>query len=242
MRITASTHPGCRHEENQDFYRAGKLTDDTYWIVLCDGMGGISSGGRASEMAAEFLQESIQKQIPDLLSNEEIKQFLLDSAKRCNTLILEESQNAKKPVTMGTTLVMIVVRTNLAHIVHAGDSRAYILQRNTFKQITHDHSIVQELLDSGKITEEQAYNHPNKNIITSALGVDVETRIDYNEQKVNKGDILLACSDGLTNMIKDNEITGIIKETEFYKCAEQLVQKAVEAGGYDNITAVVLEA
>ena len=173
----------------------------------------------------------------------EIKEFMLDIAKQCNDMILAHSQKAEHHMTMGTTLVMIIVRGNTAHIVHAGDSRVYLLQKNGIRQITQDHSIVQELLDSGKITIEQAYNHPNKNIITSALGVDIETRLDYNELKqLAKGDILVACSDGLSNMLKDNEIMAIIRENDFYKCADRLIENAVKAGGYDNVTAVVLSS
>ena len=242
MRITANTHPGCRHEENQDHYRAGRLIDDTYWIVLCDGMGGASAGGQASELAVDFLSENIKKHLPDLMSDDDIKNFLLDYAERCNTMILEESQEPDRHVTMGTTVVIAVIRGSAAHIVHAGDSRAYLLQKNNLKQITKDHSIVQELLDCGKITEEQAQNHPNKNIITSALGVDANTKIDYNDVKLGKGEMLLACTDGLSNMISDTDIAVIINNVDFYSAAERLVEKAVEAGGYDNVTAIVLEA
>lgn len=240
--MTAATHPGCRHDENQDHYRAGRLADDTHWLVLCDGMGGAASGGVASEMAVDFLSGQIEKRLPDLLADDEIEPFILDAARRCNALILDESRRGDMPVTMGTTVVAAVIRNNLCHIVHAGDSRIYLLQKNSLKQLTRDHSIVQELLDSGKIDEEQAYSHPNKNIITSALGIDTAIRIDANDQKLTKGDVLLACSDGLSNMIKDNEIARIIKDTAFFATADTLVQAAVEAGGYDNITAIVLEA
>lgn len=242
MKITSATHPGCRHEENQDYYRAGRLADDTHWLVLCDGMGGASSGGVASEMAVGFLSESIEKRLPDLLTAEDVKGFLKDAALRCNALILEESRRGQTPVTMGTTMVTAVIRAGMCHVVHAGDSRLYLLQKGNLKLLTHDHSIVQELLDSGKITEEQAYVHPNKNIITSALGVDESIRIDYNEHKLAKGDMLLACSDGLSNMVRDGDLVRILKETSFFDIADQLVKQAVEAGGYDNITAIVMEA
>lgn len=241
MKITAATHPGCIHDENQDHYRAGRLADDTYWMVLCDGMGGGSAGGLASELTVGFLSDSIQKYLPDLLAPEDIKVFLQESASRSNELVLEESRRAVTPSAMGTTLVLAVVRGSMAYIVHAGDSRMYLLQRGAIRQLTHDHSYVQELIDNGKLTPDQAFTHPNKNIITSAIGVDISTRIDYNEKKLSKGDMLLACSDGLSNMLKDSDIASILKETDFYSTADVLVQKAVDAGGYDNITAIVLE-
>lgn len=239
--MIAYTHPGCRHGENQDHYRAGRLADDTHWMVLCDGMGGAASGGEASGMAVAFLAEHIERRMPDLLGEQEVKRFLQELAGRCNRLILEQGNSQAQPVTMGTTLVMAVVRGGLAQMIHAGDSRAYVMQKGILRQITHDHSVVQELLDCGKITPEQAYNHPNKNIITSALGVDVYTKIDYNEVRLGKGDLLLLCSDGLTNMLKDAEIAHILRETEFFHIAARLVERAVEAGGYDNITTVALE-
>ena len=241
MRLIANTHPGCKLEENQDHYRGGRLAGDTHWMVLCDGMGGTDSGGEASRMAVAFLAENIERKIPDLSDEEEIKNFLLECASRCSRLILERGENQDHPVVMGTTLVMAVVRGGLAQIVHAGDSRAYVLQKGNLRQVTHDHSVVQELLDSGKITPEQAANHPNKNIITSALGVDAFAKTDYNEIRLGKGDMLLLCSDGLTNMIKDTEIAWILRETEFYHITTRLIERAVEAGGYDNITAAVLE-
>lgn len=243
MKITASTDLGCKHTENQDFYRAGRLSDDSYWIVLCDGMGGVAEGGRASRMAGEFMQREIEQKVPDLLTPQAIKEFLLQSARRCNDLIYQAShESGTSKITMGTTIVAAIVRDGLAQLIHAGDSRAYIVQRTGIKQLTKDHSIVQELLDSGRITAEQAANHPNKNIITSALGVDTETRIDYDEHKFTKGDVLILCSDGLSNMLSDARLYEIVTDNEFYRIADKLVQSAVQAGGYDNITAVVLGA
>ena len=242
MKITASTDLGCKHTENQDFYRAGRLADDTYWIVLCDGMGGVTDGGTASRMAGEYLQEQIQKNVVDLPTPESVKDFMLDAVRRCNRKIYAFSQEGETAITMGTTVVMALVRQNLAQIVHAGDSRAYLVSRGTVKLLTKDHSIVQELLDDGKITPEQALNHPNKNIITSALGVDAETRIDYDESRFIKGDNLVLCSDGLSNMVAESKILEIVRDEEFYRSAEKLVKRAVDAGGYDNITAVVLRA
>ena len=242
LRITASTDCGCRHEENQDFYRAGRLSDDTYWVVLCDGMGGVDNGGRASALAAEYLQQQITTRVADILTEQGIRDFMEQSAADANLVIYEESNKQGESSTMGTTLVMAIIRNNLVQIVHSGDSRAYVVTKSGIKQLTHDHSIVQELLDTGKITPEQALNHPNKNIITSALGVDVETRIDYDEYKLAKGDYFFACSDGLTNMVSESDIVSIIREKDFYDTAETMIRKAVEAGGFDNITAVVVGA
>ena len=242
MKITASTDLGCKHTENQDFYRAGRLSDDTCWVVLCDGMGGVRDGGAASRMAGEYLQEQICRQVTDLLTPESVRDFMLEAVRRCNRRIYACSQEADEGVTMGTTVVMAIVRGSGVQLVHAGDSRAYLVTRGTIRLLTKDHSIVQELLDSGKITPEQAKNHPNKNIITSALGVDTDTRIDYDECRFTKGDTLILCSDGLSNMVSETRMLETVRDTEFYRTADKLVKIAVDAGGYDNITAVVLRA
>ena len=242
MKITASTDLGCKHSENQDFYRAGRLADDTYWIVLCDGMGGVTDGGAASKMAGEYLQEQIQKNVVDLPTPESVKDFMLDAVRRCNRKIYTYSQEREAAITMGTTVVMAIVRQNLVQLVHAGDSRAYLIARGVVKLLTKDHSIVQELLDGGKITPEQALNHPNKNIITSALGVDADTKVDYDEARFGKGDTLMLCSDCLSNMVSESKMLEIVRDETFYRTAEKLVKRAVDAGGYDNITAVVLRA
>ncbi len=243
MIVTAFTDPGLRHGENQDFYLAGRLSDDTYWAVLCDGMGGGTDGGEASRIAAETFGCAVCERVPDILSDEGIKDFIIETANRCNSLIYERSKNSSEnPVMMGTTIVCVIVRGGVAHIASSGDSRAYHINRSGIRQITKDHSIVQELLDCGKITAEQARNHPNKNIITSALGVDEVLRIDSYEVRLFKDDALLLCSDGLSNMLTHAEIEKIVRDEDFYACAEAMVKKSVEAGGYDNITAIVLKA
>lgn len=241
LRITAATDVGCRHDVNEDFYRAGRLSDGSCWVVLCDGMGGVDGGGRASELAACMLQNMLVQKLPELSDTAEIKSFLLDAADRANTEVYEQAKNDKTVRTMGTTLVMAVIRNNLAQIVHSGDSRAYAVTKNSIKRLTRDHSIVQELLDSGRITDEQAQNHPNKNIITSAIGVDVSTKIDYDEFKLARGDFFMVCTDGLSNMITDDRMAEMIRTADFYDTAQTLVRSAVDAGGYDNITAVVIE-
>lgn len=239
MKITASTDVGKRHEQNQDCYKAGRLSDDTYWMVLCDGMGGVSAGGEASYVAVNCLEQAVNETLLDLISLDDIRKFMERSLTRCNTMIYDLSNDAGNAITMGTTVVMAVVRSGIAQIVHAGDSRAYHISKRQMQQITHDHSVVQELLDTGKITEQQARNHPNKNIITRALGVEANIELDYNELSLAKGDMLLLCSDGLSNMVEDDEILKIVRDSDFYRAADNLVKRAVAYGGFDNVTALL---
>ena len=239
LKITASTDVGMRHEQNQDCYKAGRLSDDTYWIVLCDGMGGVSAGGEASFLAVNCLEQALTETLLDMSSPEEVNKFLGITLKRCNQTIWNIANAEGDVITMGTTVVMAVIRNGLAQIVHAGDSRAYVMQKKVLRQITRDHSMVQELLDSGKITEEQARSHSHRNIITRALGVEPEIEVAYNEVSLGRDDVLLLCTDGLSNMVNDDEIQSIIRESNFYRSADNLVKKAVANGGFDNVTAVL---
>lgn len=241
MRVAASTDPGCKHESNQDSYKAGRLPNGTSWMVLCDGMGGVASGGKASAFAVDFIEAAAESALVDAQSDEAVREFMAATIARCNSEIYAISRDDQDRIIMGTTMVFAVVYDARAHILHAGDSRAYIVNQREIRQITRDHSMVQELVDSGKITEEQARNHPNRNIITSALGVESELKTDYNERKLKKGDLLLLCSDGLSNMLRDEEIAKIIRENDFFRAPDLLVKRAVELGGFDNITAVLFE-
>ena len=125
-------------------------------------------------------------------------------------------------------------------MVHAGDSRAYLFHESEMRQITRDHSMVQQLVDSGKITREQAAQHPKKNLITRALGVSANIVPEYNRCEIEVGDILLLCSDGLTNMISDEEIALVLREVPFFEAPSILVDRALQAGGQDNITVLLM--
>ena len=239
MRITASTDAGMRHEQNQDCYKSGRLGDDTYWMALCDGMGGVSSGGEASFIAVNYIEQAVDDALIDISGESKVREFMLNTLNRCNKTIFELTNEGKTSLTMGTTIVLAIIRNGFAQIAHAGDSRAYVISKKGVAQLTTDHSVVQELLESGKISELQARNHPNKNIITSALGIEAEIRIDYNEVKLSKGDMLLLCTDGLSNMVEDSEMAAIVRNSDFYRTADNLVKRAVELGGFDNVTALL---
>ncbi|MEA5051102.1 MAG: protein phosphatase 2C domain-containing protein [Oscillospiraceae bacterium] len=240
MKITAMTDIGKVYEDNQDYYVAGRLSDDTYWVVLCDGMGGMKSGARASRMAGDYLQSQVEKRLVDLIEPDGVKAWMLECVQKASDLVFKEGGG--RDAVMGTTAVFAVVRNNNVQLVHAGDSRAYHITKKGIRQITRDHSMVQELLDSGRITPEQALRHPNRNIITSALGIDRRIRMDYNECRLAKGELLLICSDGLSNMLTDDELLALARKEDFYRTAPDMVRQAVDAGGFDNITAVVLGA
>lgn len=157
-----------------------------------------------------------------------------------NVSIYDMSRQTEGLNGMGTTVVAAVVSGNRAHISHAGDSRAYRIGGGQIEQITKDHSIVQSMMENGRITESEAKTHPRKNIITRALGVEESIDIDYNEIELSDNEQLLICTDGLTNYVDTDAILEIISGCELYDYPEKLIERALENGGGDNVTVVVI--
>ena len=205
MKIAALTDIGSCRQENQDNYCAQQLTDGSAWGIVCDGMGGANGGRVASRIATATMLQYFQKQLHTLRPGDE-KQFIMHGFDLTNRAVYDKATSDPEMLGMGTTGVCAYVYGGMAHIVHAGDSRAYLLHEGNIRQLTRDHSMVQQLVDSGQITREQAAMHPQKNLITRALGVSASIVPEYSRCEVAVGDILLLCTDGLTNMIPDQEI------------------------------------
>ncbi len=242
MRIVAKTDIGNQRSENQDNYRAGRQEDGTVWALVCDGMGGTQGGKIASAVACEYLERAFVENIKSLDTPANIKDFLHSATQIANEAIYKKSEEDENMLGMGTTIVCAVVKENLVQVVHAGDSRAYLYTNGCILQLTKDHSMVQELLEQGTITNEQANSHPNKNLITRALGVDGQINMDYAECAVKDGDILLLCTDGLTNFVSDEEIKKIVSTTKFDDVAQRLIDSALDNGGLDNVTVLLVAA
>ena len=168
------------------------------------------------------------------------KSFIMRGFDITNRAVYEKATSDPEMMGMGTTGVCAYAGGGMAHVVHAGDSRAYLFHEGEMRQITRDHSMVQQLVDSGKITREQAAQHPKKNLITRALGVSANIVPEYNRCEIEVGDILLLCSDGLTNMISDEEIALVLREVPFFEAPSILVDRALQAGGQDNITVLLM--
>ncbi len=242
MRIVAKTDIGNQRNENQDNYRAGRQNDGTVWALVCDGMGGTQGGKIASGVACEYMERAFCENIDNLTSPTKIKKFLYNVTDIANSAIYKKSEEDENMYGMGTTLVCTVIRNNLAQFVHVGDSRAYLYTNGCLIQLTKDHSMVQELLAQGRITIEQANCHPNKNLITRALGVSNDVVVDYGECAVKPGDMILLCTDGLTNFVSDEEITKILSRSKFDEAADKLISRALESEGLDNITVLLVAA
>lgn len=239
MKIAAITDIGSCRQENQDNYCARQLVDGTGWGLVCDGMGGANGGRVASTLATQTMLRYFDHSLRTIENGEE-KAFMMRAFDNANRAVYEKATSDPEVLGMGTTGVCALQRGNLAHIVHAGDSRAYLWHGGAIRQLTRDHSMVQQLVEAGSITPEQAASHPGKNLITRALGVREDVRPEYQKLELKAGDKLLLCTDGLTNMVPDEAIAATLSNTGFFAAAERLVQMALEGGGTDNVTVLLL--
>lgn len=238
MKLAAQTNIGHR-KENQDNYRAARMSDGSAWALVCDGMGGPKGGKVAAHLAAEALQDRFLRGLGGCRDGDE-RQFLLSSMRQANNQVYSAAQKGGENQNMGTTAVCALVRRGTVHLVHVGDSRAYLCRGGSAEQLTRDHSMVQEMVESGKLTPEQAETHPRKNVITRALGVDAVVEPEYTSSPVQAGDVLLLCSDGLSNVVPPEEIGRLTAGIPFFELPDMLVEKALAAEGQDNITAVLI--
>lgn len=241
LKVCSKSDVGLVRQSNQDACKAGVFSDDAAWVVVCDGMGGANGGNVASSIAVEKISEQILSSYRSELSHSEIKDMILSSILHANQVVHDIASGDATLSGMGTTVVVSVVAQAVAHVAHAGDSRAYLITPQTIKQLTTDHSMVQEMINNGDLTEQQAKIHPHKNIITRALGVDASIQIDYCECPLSKGDRLLICTDGLTNYIDAEKMLELSNKFDADTLTEKLVTLAKDCGGGDNITVAIVE-
>lgn len=240
MKIVAKTDKGIVRDSNQDAYAVGEFPEEVAWAVVCDGMGGAAGGNIASALAVKVISDKINASYRPNMKDSSIKN-MLDSALVAANIEVYDLADAKPELNgMGTTVVCAIVRDGYAYIAHAGDSRAYIFNGEELKQVTTDHSLVQDLVDKGQITQQEAENHPNKNLITRAIGVDKSIDIDFDEISLDDDEILILCTDGLSNYVSNDEMISEVKDGRYYAFADRLVKKANNNGGGDNITVVAI--
>lgn len=244
MRTGACTDLGQTRPINEDNFYVSEYVSrpGVIYAMVADGMGGHNAGETASEIAVSEVSDFINQYYTDQVPPEQIRDMLIAAINSANKVIYTGAQDNPKLFGMGTTLTACFYYGGLATVAHVGDSRAYIVRDDVIHKITADHSLVAELLANGQITPEQARNHPQKNVITRAVGTDPHIEIDVYEFELQAGDIILLCTDGLSNMLSDREMYQIIQEAEKMEDAAQaLVAAANEKGGFDNITAVLLQ-
>ena len=236
----AKSDVGKVREMNQDFYYISKPEDKLQLFIIADGMGGYKGGEIASRLAVETSKSYIINNFDSIEHDRESILKLVKSAiEYANLVVYEKSKESEQLENMGTTIDICLIISNKVYIGHIGDSRVYRKRRDFFRKLTTDHSYVQKLVSDGTITKEEAYNHPKKNMLIKELGCSSFVEPDVMVKGFLKDDILLMCSDGLTNMLKDDKIIEIINENPEKAC-NNLVDKANEQGGYDNITAIII--
>lgn len=239
MKIYSKIDKGVVRNSNQDAYFAGEISQDVTFAVVCDGMGGANAGNVASEIAVKTISEYIVNSYRNNMSLDDIIKMIKNAVKSANIEIFDKSNSDENLKGMGTTVVAAVIRGTNAVVANVGDSRVYVVN-DEINQLTTDHSIVQTLIETGKITREDARVHPRKNVITRALGAEAEVVADVEEYNLSKGDTLLLCTDGLTNFVSEDEILNTFKNNDISLVCEKLIELANLGGGGDNITAVTL--
>lgn len=237
MQIYSKTDIGLRRSSNQDALATGFLEDGTAFAVVCDGMGGANAGNVASETACKIISEYIKQSYRLGMDSIDIEKMLKNAISSANMEVYDMALKSAELNGMGTTTVIAVIKDGTAVIAHVGDSRAY-LAGEELKLITRDHSIVQSLVESGKITPEDAKVHPKKNIITRALGTEENVVADFCEIKLENG-VLLLCTDGLSGYVEEKDILDCLKKNTD-TVADELIDLAKVGGGGDNITVVTI--
>lgn len=237
------TDRGKVRRENQDSFLIERIDRKGCLVaVLCDGMGGEQAGNIASEVAAKaFIAHAAEKISASKLKKPDMKTIMTQACGEANNMVYGYSCFDSNYTGMGTTLVAAVVEESRVFVLNVGDSRAYRITRNQITQITKDHSLVQEMLDKGELTPEEAVGHPRKNVITRALGVNEIVPMDVFAPKLVKGDMLMLCSDGLTNMLTDQEILQTAKvNRDPLSLGRALMDAALGRGARDNVTIVII--
>lgn len=234
MELCGKSHRGMVRELNEDSFAIKELSD-TGLLIVADGMGGHNAG----EIASETAVRNIQEYITEHLESENIPQLLEKAMQVANNEIYLRAKEDPECAAMGTTAVVCCVTEKEAYFANVGDSRAYLLGLDGMEQVTEDHSLVMELLRQGEITEEEARQHPQKNVITRALGTERMVQTDVFHCQLEPEDMILLCSDGLTGMVSEEEIASVMwSEAPLEERLDRLVSMANERGGYDNITVI----
>lgn len=241
MEAWGLTDLGNVRSQNQDYYDIVSLGKECLLVVVCDGMGGAKSGNIASRLACEVFVGEVTRSIRQDMEPEDLANVLRGAVELANTSVFEQSKLGSDFSGMGTTLVAAVVTPERAVIANVGDSRAYLIGKEGIRFMTMDHSLVELMVQRGELTREQAKNHPGKNLITRAVGTEQTVSCDVYQQEMKHGDELLLCSDGLSNVMADQEILfevvhGVHKEG----CCQRLLDIAKGRGAPDNVTVILV--
>lgn len=241
MELWGLTDCGSVRRQNQDVFKT--LEDEDRGIavlVVCDGMGGARAGNVASALAADSFTEYIGQYIENNADLGDAAEKMAEAVMRANHVVFEKSMSGDEYAGMGTTLTAALSYAGGEIVANIGDSRGYHVTRSGIKQITRDHSVVEDMIARGDLTRAEAHRHPKKNLITRALGTSSHEAPDIFTLKLEQGEHLLLCSDGLTNVVFESEILFVLQQTDSVReCCYMLLDMALERGAPDNVTAVI---
>ena len=239
MQYWGLTDPGCVRPQNQDAYQLEQLDKNTLLCVVCDGMGGAKSGNVASALAVDVFTQEVKNSFHSDMDQQKLDQMLLSAVKLTNFTVYDQAQQFEAFTGMGTTLVAALIKGKSVTVVNVGDSRCYHIDNDGIHQLTVDHSVVQLMVDRGEMSPEQAKHYPGKNLITRAIGTEPVVKCDIFHQKVEREDCLLLCTDGLSNLLDEQEILfEVVYGQEQAACCQRLLQIAKNRGASDNVTSV----
>jgi protein phosphatase len=243
MEFVTKTDVGIKRKNNEDSFFSKKYNDDVALFIVADGLGGYEGGEIASKILTIKMSRYFEEHLNDnLKSDRVVKKILLEGLKECNNEIHKMEKSSTKYSGMGTTIVLVAIIYSKIYYMSVGDSRIYYIDSNvsSIKQITEDDTYVNTLLKTNVISESEVENHPQKHVLTKAIGVFKELKTEVNVLNKKDGYILL-CTDGLTNMLDDNKILNIIKNYKFENVAKEYIKEANNNGGVDNTTVVVIK-
>lgn len=239
MNMWGVTDRGVVREENQDAYALRKLSDRQRLAVVCDGMGGARAGNIASTMAVEAFMDTFST-LWDA-GEREAETLLQTAASHANEVVRHRAMTDSACYGMGTTMVSVYLDDGRAIVLNEGDSRAYYITPESISQVTRDHSLVEDLVQRGELTPEQARIHPNKNLITRALGSETNLHADLFHLDVAPGHFFLLCSDGLSNVVAEQEMLyEVLHGGEIERCCDRLLEIAIKRGAPDNVTVALV--
>ncbi len=241
IKAYAKSDIGKVREMNQDDYYLSDSLDEVQLYMLADGMGGYNGGEIASQLAIQTAKSYIENNFKEIEKDKDsIIQLIGSSMEYANMVVYEKSKENKELEGMGTTLEICLIYNNKAFIGHVGDSRIYRIRKDFMRKLTQDHSYVQKLVKDGTITQEEAIHHPQKNMLMKALGCNAFVEPDVMVKGFLKDDIFVMCSDGLTNLVAQEDIFRLAKK-DIEQAPKELVEIANQNGGYDNITVVIIK-
>ena len=240
MECWGLTDAGCVRSQNQDTFHIVRLSKRALLCIICDGMGGAKAGNVASALAADVFVEEVRRTWTQDMDQAMVDQMLQGAVKLANFTVFDQAHQFEEFQGMGTTLVAAFIKDMELTVANVGDSRAYVINEKGIRRLTVDHSLVEMMVLRGELTKEEARNYPGKNYITRAIGTESVVECDLYHMDLERGDNLLLCSDGLSNIIDDQEILfEVLHGTQKECCCQRLLDIAKNRGAPDNVTSVL---